>query len=146
MAKRRFGRVRQLPSGRWQARYPGPDGIDRAAPETFSTKKDADVWLTLKEAEMRRGDWIDPDAGCVLFDQYASTWINDQVLKPRTEELYRGLLKNHLSPTLGGMEIGEIRDADVRRWRKHAWPLAGPRRGPMVPSPWPRHIGYCTPS
>ncbi len=26
MGKRRFGRVRELPSGRWQARYPGPDG------------------------------------------------------------------------------------------------------------------------
>jgi integrase len=125
MAKRRFGRVRQLPSGRWQARFPGPDGIDRSAPETFSTRKDADVWLTMKEAEMRRGDWIDPDAGCVLFDQYATSWINDQVLKPRTEELYRGLLKNHLSSTFGGMEIGEIREADVRRWRK-ARLAAGP--------------------
>jgi len=83
--------VRQLPSGRWQARYPGPDGIDRAAPETFKTKKDADVWLTLKEAEILRGDWIDPDAGRIPFDQYANTWIGDQVLKPRTEELYRGL-------------------------------------------------------
>ena len=29
MTKRRFGRVRKLPSGRFQARYPGPDGIDR---------------------------------------------------------------------------------------------------------------------
>ena len=24
--RRRFGTVRRLPSGRWQARYPGPDG------------------------------------------------------------------------------------------------------------------------
>ena len=30
------------PSGRWQARYPGPDGIDRPAPDTFATKTDAD--------------------------------------------------------------------------------------------------------
>jgi hypothetical protein len=44
--KRRFGRVRQLASGRWQARYAGPDGIDRPAPETFATKTDAEVWLT----------------------------------------------------------------------------------------------------
>jgi hypothetical protein len=33
--KRRFGRVRQLPSGRWQARYLGPDGIDRPADRTL---------------------------------------------------------------------------------------------------------------
>ena len=61
--KRRFGRVRQLASGRWQARYTGPDGIDRPAPETFATKTDAEVWLTLKEAEIRNGDWINPDDG-----------------------------------------------------------------------------------
>lgn len=118
MAKRRFGRVRHLPSGRWQARYPAPDGIDRAAPETFKTKKDADVWLTLKEAEILRGDWIDPDAGRIPFDRYAEGWIADHVLKPRTKELYRGLLKNHLSPTFGDIDIANIREGDVRRWRK----------------------------
>ena len=32
------------------------------APNTFATKTDADVWLTIKEAEIRKGDWLDPDA------------------------------------------------------------------------------------
>jgi integrase len=118
MAKRRFGRVRRLPSGRYQARYPGPDGLDRPAPETFASKADADVWLTLKEAEIRRDDWHDPDAGKILFGDYADTWINDHVLKPRTEELYRGLLKNHLKPTFGNVDLGDIREGDIRRWRK----------------------------
>lgn len=35
--RRRFGSVRKLPSGRFQARYPGPDGLLRSAPETFPT-------------------------------------------------------------------------------------------------------------
>ncbi len=43
---RRFGNVRKLPSGRCQARYLGPDGRRRSAPETFDTKKDAERWLT----------------------------------------------------------------------------------------------------
>jgi hypothetical protein len=34
-SKRRFGRVRRLPSGRFQARYHGPDGIDRPVAQTF---------------------------------------------------------------------------------------------------------------
>jgi hypothetical protein len=46
----------------------------------------------------RHGDWIDPDAGRIPFGTYADTWINDHVLKPRTDELYRSLLKNHLKP------------------------------------------------
>jgi integrase len=127
MGKRRFGRVRRLPSGRYQVRYPGPDAVDRPAPETFTTKTGAEVWLTMKEAEIRRGDWLDPVPGRIWFGDYADAWISDQVLKPRTVELYRGLLKNHLRPTFGNVELGDIRDADVRRWRKQRLE-AGPRQ------------------
>ncbi len=58
MAKRRsFGRVRQLPSGRWQAFYGDPDGrvttsrtgrptpVRHNAPTTFESKKLAMMWL-----------------------------------------------------------------------------------------------------
>ncbi len=125
--KRRFGRVRRLPSGRYQARYLGPDGIDRPAPETFATKGDAEVWLTLKEAEILRGDWLDPDAGRVAFGKYAARWIDDQVLKPRTEELYCGLLKNHLASAFGNVDLRDIRESDVRSWRKERL-TAGPQQ------------------
>lgn len=127
MARRRFGRVRRLASGRYQARYPGPDGIDRPAPQTFANKTDAEVWLTMKEAEIRRGDWLDPGASKVRFGEYADSWINDHVLKPRTEQLYRGLLKNHRKPTFGSLDLGDIREADIRRWRKERL-NAGPKQ------------------
>ena len=81
----------------------------------------------MKEAEIRRGDWIDPDAGKVRFLDYAESWINDHVLKPRTEELYRGLLANHLLPTFGNMDLSVIRETDVRRWRKGRLPLCQTR-------------------
>ena len=67
--KRRFGRVRELPSGRWQARYKGPDGIDRPAPRTFDSKTSAERWLTLTEAEIIQGDWIDPECRACPFRQ-----------------------------------------------------------------------------
>lgn len=75
--KRRFGRVRRLPSGRFQARYLGPDGKDRPAPDTFATKTEAEVWLTRKEIEIRDSEWIDPDLGKVAFETYATWWIRD---------------------------------------------------------------------
>ncbi len=123
--KRRFGRVRKLPSGRFQARYAGPDGVDRPAPETFATKKDADRWLVLQEAEIQRGDWMSPEAGKVTFGAYASEWIDDRVLKHRTELLYRGLLKNHLAPAFGNRCLADIKEADVRRWRKERLGVVG---------------------
>ncbi|GAA3724558.1 tyrosine-type recombinase/integrase [Salinactinospora qingdaonensis] len=115
---RSFGNVRQLASGRFQARYRGPDGRLRGAPTTFDTKKAAERWLTLKEAEIAQGDWFDPDAGKALFSDYARQWIDDRVLKPRTEELYLGLLRRHLAPTFGEYALADITQADVRRWRK----------------------------
>jgi integrase len=127
MTKRRFGRVRKLPSGRYQARYPGPDGTDRPARQTFASKTDASVWLTMKEAEIRRGDWADPDAGKIRFGDYADDWVRDHILKPRTEELYRAILRNHLKPTFGNTDLADIHEGAIRRWRKERL-TAGPRQ------------------
>jgi hypothetical protein len=83
--KRHFGRVRQLPSGRWQARYTGPDGTDRPAPQTFARKRDAEAWLTRTEAEILAGSWLSPDAGAVKLSDYAERWVRERPrLRPRT--------------------------------------------------------------
>jgi len=118
-SRRRFGRVRRLPSGRWQARYPGPDGIDRPAPGTFATKTDAGLWLTMKEAEIHAGDWLDPDAGAALFAEYASLWVAERPgLRPKTIQLYEGLVRLHLVPVLGQLAVADIKEGTIRRWRK----------------------------
>ena len=39
--RRRFGALRELPSGQWQARYRGPDGVMRPADKTYPSKTDA---------------------------------------------------------------------------------------------------------
>ena len=77
--RRRFGNVRKLPSGRFQARYLGPDGIERTAPNTFDTEKLAKDWLTVTEAEIIRGDWTAPEAGEVQLGDYGARWIAEEV-------------------------------------------------------------------
>jgi hypothetical protein len=113
-SKRRFGRVRRLPSGRYQVRYPAPDGTDRPAPQTFATKKAAEVWLTMQESEINRGEWLDRSAGAVPFAKYAADWLDQRQLSPKTAQLYELLLRLHLSPTFGEMSIGDIRQEHVR--------------------------------
>ncbi|CAL9315946.1 tyrosine-type recombinase/integrase [Streptomyces sp. SudanB52_2052] len=115
--RRHFGRVRKLPSGRYQARYLGPDGQLRPAPHTFRTKKDADDWLADKQTELRRGDWHDPDAGKVPFGQYAAAWIKERELTATTRQLYGSLLRHHLDPAFGRVNVVEISPPLVRRWR-----------------------------
>lgn len=76
--RRRFGAVRKLPSGRWQARYLGPDDIMRPADRTFATKTEAERWLTRTEAEIIEDSWVDPDAGRVPLGEYAADWIEER--------------------------------------------------------------------
>jgi hypothetical protein len=92
--------VRRLPSGQWQARYLGPDGIMRSADRTFATKTEAERWLTRIEAEIIDSDWIDPESGRVAFGVYAADWIEERPgLRPKTIQLYRFLLGRYLAPT-----------------------------------------------
>jgi len=60
---------------------------------------------------------IAPELAKTLFGNYAENWMRDRLLKVRTQELYAGLLRNHLLPTFGKLQMGDIDEA-VRRWRK----------------------------
>lgn len=116
--RRRFGRVRQLPSGRWQARYAGPDGQQRTAPDTFERRRDAEQFLVEVETDLLRGDWFDPLAGRMALGKYAVVWIEERDLSARTAELYRGLVRNHIDPQLGLVAVADLVPPAIRRWRK----------------------------
>lgn len=115
--KRSFGRIRKLHSGRYQARYLGPDGVDRPAPVTFATAREADDWLAERQTEVRKGDWQDPDAGAVNFGEYAVQWVDERDLSATTDELYRRLLRLHILPTFRAWDLDEITPPRVRTWR-----------------------------
>ncbi|GAB3912881.1 tyrosine recombinase XerC [Kibdelosporangium lantanae] len=116
--RRRFGWVRKLPSGRYQASYLGPDSQRRNAPETFETKTAADQYLVKVESAMMAGEWTDPTRAKVKLGDYAERWIKERPgLRPRTVELYRWLLAKHIVPHLGGLELGKLTTAVVRQWR-----------------------------
>lgn len=114
--RRRFGAIRRLKSGRYQARYPGPDGVMRPAPFTFETTADADDWLAEKQTEIRRGEWRDPEAGAVSFRAYADKWVEERGLAPLTQDLYRYLLDKHLF-AFAESDLDEITAPRVREWR-----------------------------
>ncbi|MFB7580052.1 tyrosine-type recombinase/integrase [Streptomyces hydrogenans] len=117
MTMRRFGAVRQYRSGRWTASYLDPTGERRRAPETFETKTDAEIWLSQIEADITRNAWRDPDAGAVNFEEYATKWVVERGVAPLTEELYARLLRLHILPTFGGLDLDEITPPRVREWR-----------------------------
>lgn len=115
--RRRFGWVRKLPSGRFQASYVGPDGRRRGAPETFERKGDADRWLSVVESEVLRGEWTDPLLGRLPFGEYGERWIAEHRLGERTREEYRSLWRHHVATFLGHVELAELSTGTIRSWR-----------------------------
>lgn len=125
--RRRFGRLRQLPSGRWQARYPGPDGRDRPAPQTFASKGDADRWLSALETDLNRGQWVDPSAGVTTLQQWSTLWLaNRPDLKIRTRELYDWLLGKYIVPHIGDVPLSKITPSLVRSWHAEVSRVGSP--------------------
>jgi integrase len=116
-ARRDFGAVRRLPSGRWQVRYRNDAGQLVAAARTFATKAEASNHLATIQSDQARGLWVDPSAGRMPFEEYAETWMTQRELRPRTRELYRGILSNHVFPTFGQVPLAKISGASVRAWR-----------------------------
>ena len=96
---------------------------------TFGTKADADRALTLAMADQTRGAWVDPARGRLLVGDYATAWLADRPeLRPRTRELYEGLLRLHIVPALGHVELRKLTPSTVRRW--HSGLLKAGRPGP----------------
>ena len=97
MVKRRLnsaGTVRQLGSGRWQARISTTGA--QVSLGTFATKRDAERVLADAVVDQSRGEWVDPREGRVLFRDYATVWLEHRsTLRPRTKELYASQLKLH---------------------------------------------------
>lgn len=119
MARKRrgFGRLRELPSGRWQAAYIGPDTKLHSAPRTYAKEHDAEGWLAGERRKIDLGTWgaVERSDGITLRT-YAEQWIEHRQLRPRTKQHYESMLKRLILPDLGDIKIVTLTPAKVREW------------------------------
>jgi hypothetical protein len=117
-----LGGIDRLRSGRYRVRVTDEATGERVSLGTFVAKADAEQALAKAIADQGRGRWVRPDAGSVLLDDYARQWLGSRLarggapLRPRVRELYDGLLRLHILPTLGRVPIGRLRPAAIRSW------------------------------
>ncbi|ADU49614.1 integrase family protein [Intrasporangium calvum DSM 43043] len=122
---RRFGSVRRLPSGKFQASFIGPNGKRQAAPNTFSTRVEAERWLLRVHESLEREEWRDSGAqlGRRTLKDYAESYLTENPnVGERWAETSRRNMRLHLTPLLD-MPVASITPAVVRSW--HAQALAG---------------------
>jgi integrase len=93
--------------------------VRRAARHTYPSKGDADRALSLIDAEILRGSWLDPGVAYLTVGEYAERWLAERPgLSARTVELYCGLLRRHVFPGLGGLALRSVTPAQIRAWRQ----------------------------
>lgn len=138
-----WGSLRKLPSGRWQARYPGPDGETYTARTeddrslTFLTKTDARTWLAGVQTKIARADWEPPTAVAVRrraevaaeearsigFSEYSERWLRIIRTQPNrsgkkravgTVRSYKSKVAGYLVPEFEDTPIRQIDEARIR--------------------------------
>jgi integrase len=120
MARREFGAVRKLPSGRWQASFRGPDGRRQSAPTTFGSERDADRWLVRVEADMASGRWMDDRLGRRTFGEYSEDYLDENPdVGRRWAETCRRNMRLHMR-ALADQPVMSITPPVVRAWHAAA--------------------------
>jgi integrase len=115
--RRGFGRLRELPSGRWQAAYIGPDTKLHSAPRTYAKEHDAEGWLAAERRKIDLGTWgaVERSDGITLR-AYSTLWLEQRNLRPRTQQLYESMLERLILPDLGDTKIVTLTPTNVRQW------------------------------
>ena len=113
-SRRRYGAIRKLPSGRYQARYRDGFGTLQPAPDTFATKGEAERWLGAVETDQARGTFIDPRAGRTTVDAWAEEWLRTKRgQRANTLARDRAALA-YLRPVVGHMPLSAVTAMHIR--------------------------------
>ena len=119
-AANKAGSIRQRPDGRWEGRITVGVNPATGKPQRRSIYGDSQAAVRREmtailasldsgtyqaPAKMKVGEW---------FDTCLTTYWRNSV-KPLTLQTYEGIIKNHIKPAIGGMEVQAVRGVDVQR-------------------------------
>ncbi|MFI7598298.1 tyrosine-type recombinase/integrase [Actinoplanes sp. NPDC049681] len=116
--RRQWGAIRELPSGRFQARYPDPDsGKMVAAPHTFANRKAADRWLAKKRTEIDAGTAVDDKLALRPLREWWPGYERSFAhRKSRTRAGYTRSWNLRVAPEFGGTPVRRINGNSIDDW------------------------------
>jgi integrase len=97
------------------ARHYGPEG--RKVSKSFDRRKDAADWLTTVENSKLTGSYVDPGRSKITVKAWAQQWITSKSnLAPKTRDRYEGIIRAHIEPRWGKVQLAKVTHAEVQRW------------------------------
>lgn len=114
------GTIRQRKDGRWEARYtvgrdPGT-GMQVQRSAYGSTQKEVRQKLAQAIAEIDSGVYQAPNK--VTVAEWMKEWLTtfcEGKIKPLSYQTYSGLIKNHITPAIGAVELQSLRGSHIQK-------------------------------
>jgi len=109
---KKTGKTKTVEVVRYLARYRDPEGKQRS--KTFDRQIDAQAFLDETVVSVRRGTYLDPDAGRETFREHAAEWLKIQTFSETTRNLVDQRLRLHVLSTLGDKPLAKIKPSSVK--------------------------------
>ncbi|HUP68359.1 MAG TPA: tyrosine-type recombinase/integrase [Acidimicrobiales bacterium] len=99
----------------FDVRYRDPNGRPRM--KTFRRAEDARLFAKTIEADVVRGDYLQPALARSRFDRWADEWLCSTAdLRPKTRVGYESMLRVNVLPHFGSWPVGRIEAVHVRQY------------------------------
>ncbi|SHI00512.1 tyrosine-type recombinase/integrase [Streptomyces sp. 3214.6] len=97
----------------WTVRYREPFGARAERQPSFEKKTQADVFAAQLDRDKYEGFYLDPKRGDITLRDYATDWLERQVVAEGTWRNYDSFLRIHLLPALGAKTITAVETRDI---------------------------------
>ncbi|MFE2346945.1 tyrosine-type recombinase/integrase [Kitasatospora cineracea] len=101
---------------RYRARYVAPDGTEKSKSFPDRQKRQAEHWLARIEADMSRGQYLDPAMAKTTFQEFAEHWLSTQTSDPNTQASMRSQLRLHAFPRIGARPLASFQPGHLREF------------------------------
>ena len=98
----------------WLARW--RDDTGRQRKRSFSRRIDAQRFVSQIEADLLRGQYIDPSDRTTVLD-YAERWASGRIHRPSTARRVQSMIDTHIAGTaLGSRRLAAVTPSEVQAW------------------------------
>lgn len=104
----------EKPRGKWQATVRHPSG--KKYSQSDPLKEVVKTWASDQETAIRRGEFVDPNAGKVTLAEWREKWLKTWRVELATRDRAASHWRNHVEPAFGKWPISAIQSEDVEAW------------------------------